>query len=129
MAIRIVNRAPEAAYLIDEQGRFRFVNDETCRFSGYTRNELLGLRVSDVDQDLPPQAWPNFWSEIARQRSLSYESWHRTKSGEVFPVEVAVIYFEYDGRGFALNFLSDSAAGRRDEVVRTAIHDIGNVLN
>ena len=65
MAIRIVNRAHEAAYLIDEQGRFCFVNDEACRFSGYGREELLSLRVSDLDQVLPPQAWPKFWSEIA----------------------------------------------------------------
>ena len=129
MAIRIVTRAPEAAYLIDEQGRFCFVNDEACRFSGYSREELLSLRVSDLDQDLPPQAWPNFWSEIARHRAFSYESWHRTKRGEVFPVVVSVKYFEYDGRGFVFDFVSDTTPGGRGETVRAAIHDIGNVLN
>jgi two-component system NtrC family sensor kinase len=128
-AISIVNRAPESVYLVDEQGRFCYVNDEACRVSGYSREELLSLRVSDLDQDLPIQDWPAFWSEIPRHCSFSYESWHRTKQGQVFPVEVAVKYFECDGRGFILDLVSDATGGDQEEPARTAIHDIGNVLN
>jgi len=129
MAISIVSRAPESAYLVDEQGRFCYVNDEACRVSGYSREELLSLRISDLDQDLSIQDWPAFWSEIPRHCSFSYESWHRTRHGQVFPVEVAVKYFECDGRGFILALVSDATGGDREEPARTAIHDIGNVLN
>jgi PAS domain S-box-containing protein len=129
MAVSIVKRAPESIYLVDEQGRFCYVNDEACRVSGYSREELLSLRVSDLDQDLTIQDWPAFWSEIPRHCSCSYESWHRTKQGQVFPVEVAVKYFECDGRSLILDLVSDATAEGREEPARTAIHDIGNVLN
>jgi PAS domain S-box-containing protein len=129
MGISIVNRAPEAVYLVDEQGRFCYVNDEACRVSGYSREELLHLRVSDLDQDLSALDWSGFWSDITRRDTFSYESWHRTKLGEVFPVEVVVRYFECDGRGFMLDLVRDATGGDREEPARTAIHDIGNVLN
>ena len=128
-AISIVNRAPESVYLVDEQGRFCYVNDEACGVSGYSREELLSLRISDLDQDLSIQDWPAFWSEIPKHCTFSYESWHRTKHGQVFPVEVAVKYFECNGRGFILDLVSDATRGDREELATTAIHDIGNVLN
>ena len=32
----------EAAFLVDDTGRFHYVNEEACRVLGYTRAELLG---------------------------------------------------------------------------------------
>src|SRR5947209_3321072 len=122
MAIRIVNRAPEAAYLIDEQGRFCFVNDEACRLSGYSRQELLNLGITDLDQDLSAQDWSGFWSEITRRGTFLYESLHRTKLGEVLRVEVAVKYLECNGQRFILDVVRSATAERREEAARTAIH-------
>lgn len=42
-----LNHVREAAYLIDADSRFLYVNDESCRMLGYSRDELLGLGVPD----------------------------------------------------------------------------------
>ena len=44
-----LNHVKEAAYLADEQGYFHYVNDEACRALGHPHDELLKLRVIDVD--------------------------------------------------------------------------------
>ena len=61
----------EAAFLIDENARLRFVNEESCRALGYTRAELLGLGVSDVDPDFPMDRWNTHWNDLKAQDSLT----------------------------------------------------------
>ncbi|MEJ2748048.1 MAG: PAS domain S-box protein [Anaerolineae bacterium] len=52
----------EAAFLIDENARFCYVNEESCRILGYGRAELLALSVADVDPDFPLERWPDHWN-------------------------------------------------------------------
>ncbi|MBV9949002.1 MAG: PAS domain S-box protein, partial [Myxococcales bacterium] len=37
--------AHEEVFLIDEAGRFHYVNDEVCRVLGYSHEELLAMTV------------------------------------------------------------------------------------
>lgn len=46
-----LNNAHDAAALLDERGRILYVNDESCRQSGYTRDELLAMSVWGVNPD------------------------------------------------------------------------------
>ncbi|MBU4499047.1 MAG: PAS domain-containing protein, partial [Gammaproteobacteria bacterium] len=60
-----LNHVKEAAYMADEQGHFHYVNDEACRSLGHTRDELLALRVIDVDGNTTqPQQWQAFWDQL-----------------------------------------------------------------
>jgi PAS domain S-box-containing protein len=43
-----VDGAPVAIFVADENGRYAAVNRHACEVLGYTREELLALRVSDV---------------------------------------------------------------------------------
>ncbi len=110
-----LNNVREQAFLIDEQARFQYVNDESCRALGYGPEELLRLGVSDVDSDFPPERWHDHWSALMAQGSLMFESRHRTKDGATFPVEVSANYFEYDGRGYNLALARDITDRKRSE--------------
>lgn len=110
-----LNNVQEAAFLIDEQGRFRFVNEESCRSLDYTRLELLALSVADVNPDFPTDCWPGHWKDLKARRSLVFEGRHRTKNGRVFPVEINANYFEYDGRSYNLALVRDITERKRAE--------------
>jgi PAS domain S-box-containing protein len=43
-----IDRAPDAVLVADESMRYLAVNQAACRLLGYTREELLALRVADV---------------------------------------------------------------------------------
>ena len=43
-----IDRGPVAVFVADEDMRYIAVNDFACTLLGYTREELLGLRVTDV---------------------------------------------------------------------------------
>src|SRR5215469_8920174 len=110
-----LNNVREAALLIDETARFHYVNDEACRVLGYTRAELLAMTVPDIDPEFPGERWSEHWRELKAQRSLSFESRHRTKDGRIFPVEVSANYFEYGGRAYNLRLVRDISERKRAE--------------
>ena len=108
----------EAAFLIDEGARFRFVNEEACRALGYTRAELLGLGVADVDPEFPLERWPAHWAELKARRALLFEGHHRAKDGRLLPVEIAANYLEYGGHAYNLALVRDITERRRAEAER-----------
>jgi PAS domain S-box-containing protein len=110
-----LNNVHEAAFLIDKQARFHFVNEESCRILGYPCVELLGLGVSDVDPDFLADRWRDHWGDLKAQRSLIFESRHKTKDGHIFLVEVNANYFEYGGSAYNLALVRDITERKRAE--------------
>ena len=43
-----IDRGPVAVFVADEEMRYVAVNEFACELLGYSREELLGLRVTDV---------------------------------------------------------------------------------
>jgi PAS domain S-box-containing protein len=110
-----LNNVHEAAFLADEKGCFHYVNEESCRILGYTRDELLGLCVADIDPDFPLERWPSHWDDLKAQHSLTFETRHKAKNGSIFPVEISTNYFEYDGQGYNLALVRDITVRKRAE--------------
>jgi PAS domain S-box-containing protein len=110
-----LNSVQEAAFLIDEQARFQYVNEESCRALGYGRDELLTLGVADVDPGFPLEFWPEHWAKLKESRSLTFEGHHKAKSGYIFPVEISANYLEYDGQGYNLALVRDITARKSAE--------------
>lgn len=108
----------EAAFLIDEQGRFRYVNAEACRSLGYSRRELSQLTVADIDPDWTLEQVLVGWQEVKASGSLNFESRHREKNGRIFPVEITVVYFAYQGQGYNLALVRDITVRKRLETER-----------
>jgi len=103
-----LNHVMEAAYLADEQGYFHYVNEEACRALEYTHDDLLKLRVIDIDCDTTqPLQWQEFWDELKIQKAMTLESRHKTRNGKVFPVEVNANYFEFSGQAYVLGLVRD----------------------
>jgi len=103
---------------VDRTGRFVKVNQELCRRLGYSREELLTMRVPDIDVDPPWSSWEEHWQELKEHGTLRFETRHRTKGGEVYPVELTITYFEYGGRELNVTFGRDISERKRMEQER-----------
>ncbi len=105
----------ESAFLIDERARFHYVNEQSCRALGYSRDELLGMGVADVDPDFPLEHWPEHWEKLQTEGSLRFEGNHRAKDGRMIPVEINASYFVYDGQGYNLALARDISERKQAE--------------
>ncbi|MHB1184924.1 MAG: PAS domain S-box protein [Desulfobulbia bacterium] len=124
-----LNNVHEAAFLIDENARFQYINEEACRILGYSRDELLDLSVPDVDPDFPPERWPDHWNKLRRLNSFTFEGCHKNREGCIFPVEINANYFEYGGQGYNLAMVRDITERKQaEEALRQSEEFNRNIL-
>jgi len=105
----------ETALLSDEQGRFLYANYEACRTLGYNREELLSMGMTDIVADYPQKNWQNHVRDLKASGSLIFETSHKTKDGCIFPVEINVSNFEYDGASYILAMSRNISERKRAE--------------
>ncbi|MCB5208294.1 bifunctional diguanylate cyclase/phosphodiesterase [Methylovorus mays] len=102
-----LNKVTESIFLIDPSSRIRYVNQECCRTLGYSEQELLAMRVADIDPGVDQAAWDQHWQELTGKISLTFESRHRTHQGKLLPVEINANYVEYAGTAYNLALVRD----------------------
>ena len=124
-----VDRGADAAFWIDSQAQFFYVNDAACHSLGYSRAELLCMRVYDIDPDFPAEVWDDTWRKLKECQSLTLESRHRTKDGRVFPVEIVTNYLELDGKEYNCAFVRDISERKRTERLLAAQRDLALALS
>lgn len=101
-------------WLVDMQGRLLEVNETYCRMSGYSAQELLTLRISDLEAAEAPAYTAAHIQKIKSQGEDRFESRHRRKDGSIFDIEASVQYqFVEDGR-FVV-FIQDISERKRTE--------------
>jgi len=86
----LFNQTNVAIVVIDpETGRFLNINNKISENLGYSRKELLTMRVMDIQTIIPDDdAWQKISNEIRQKGSMYISGEHRRKDGTVFPVEV-----------------------------------------
>ncbi|MEW6638244.1 MAG: PAS domain S-box protein, partial [Actinomycetota bacterium] len=91
---RLVEQAADAVLVHDLEGNFVDVNRRACESLGYSREELLGMNVADVETSFGAGELRAFRERIVRGEVLTIEGRHRRKDGSTFPVEVRVGPFQ-----------------------------------
>jgi len=93
-----VDQNADSVLWVTSKGKIIYANEEACRRHGYTREEMLSLAIFDInvsftdDNDL----WETCVERIQREGHFVIEYNHRTKGGEVFPVEVMLKLFKLE---------------------------------
>lgn len=87
----LFERAADAIFVSRLDGKLVQINNEACRSIGYTKEELLGLNVSDINAEMTtPEAFREFSKTLSHGQPVTIESSHRRKDGSVYPVEVTI---------------------------------------
>jgi diguanylate cyclase (GGDEF)-like protein/PAS domain S-box-containing protein len=107
MKEQVLDHAHDSIYLIDDQGRFVYVNDEACRVLGYTRDELLHLRVPDIDQAYTVEDTHTVGEQTRDDGAFAFETQHRRRDGSLFPVEILASALVHRGRHLGLAVARD----------------------
>lgn len=104
----LFEHAADAIFVLESSGRIVDANRRACYSLGYSRQELLTMKISDLD------AGSNV-SEIAPGETLTSENSYRRKDGTTLPVEVRFALLETAGRRLKLGVVRDVTRRRRAE--------------
>lgn len=93
----------QGVFLLDSNSRLRYVNEAACKSLGYTKEELMELKLPDIDPDFKNELRHEYF-KLAREKKLpKIESVHKRKDGEIFPVEISSTFFNYGGEELILS--------------------------
>lgn len=113
-----LDRAAEALFWIDAEGRVVNANPAAERLTGYSRAELLARHVWDLEVGGEPAAWQRFWETVRAEGSRPSEARYRRRDGVEVPVEASNDYVAHRGREWISLFVRDVSERRRVEEER-----------
>ena len=112
-----IEYAIDGIHILDIDGNVLDVNQAFCDMLGYTRAEILRMRVSD---------WDAQWNEAEIKakirdvvgRQQFFETLHRRKDGTLINVEVAVATSAFEGQTLLFASARDITKRKRAEAAR-----------
>jgi PAS domain S-box-containing protein len=86
-----VDQSSDAIEVVDPATlQFIDANEKACLDLGYSRQELLSLRVFDIDPAVTEASVAKIKEVLKKTGVIVIESLHRRKDGTIFPVEVSM---------------------------------------
>jgi PAS domain S-box-containing protein len=115
----ILKTALDGFWLNNLEGEFLEVNDSYCEMIGYTREELLGMSIADIEAIEDSEIITQHIKKLAENGSDRFETRHRRKDGTIIDVEVSVNYLD-TGKGRMFVFIRDITERKQaEEIFRT----------
>ena len=99
--------AADEVFLMRDTSEIVYVNYSACKKLEYSASELIGKKVWEWDPLFPKEVWPGFWSDFINKKHLHFQTQHKKKSGEVFPVEIHAHLYEENDKQYLLAFVND----------------------
>lgn len=88
----ILRTTIDGFYLVDIEGRILDTNDSYCTMIGYSREELIGMKVKDIEAADTEEVIKERIQQILRTGYARFETKHLRKDGKVIAVEASVNY-------------------------------------
>jgi PAS domain S-box-containing protein len=118
----------EAIFLIDnETGRLLEANEAATEMYGYSHEELLTLKNTDLSAE-PDQTRAMNQKQIFGRFAVPLR-YHRKKNGTVFPVEINARFFVWGGRKVHVAAIHDITTRRQGEEALCRANRKLNLLN
>ncbi len=112
----LVDRANQMLFLHDQHGAILDVNQKAIESTGYSREELLSMNVTDIDPDVDQHSFTQWlWQEAPLLEEKTFETRHRRKDGSIYPAEVHASRVTIAGEPCILGLATDITSRRERE--------------
>lgn len=110
-----IDSASDAILQQDENGRLISFNQALCGMTGYSREELTGIELREIE---PPEFAAKVRQDfqlVQRQGHATFESAYLAKNGTIIPTEIHARTMESDGQPLTLSIVRDISQRKRTE--------------
>lgn len=132
----LFEHSPNMINIHDEEGNIIAPNPHLCEKTGYTEDELVGMKVWELDHDVSPDAARASWAEMDPDDRAHWEGTFQCKDGTTFPVEVDLRCLDVEGeaqfivisRDITKRKEAEEALRRREELHRETLRNITDTV-
>ncbi len=115
--------ANDVIMLVDDSGKIVDFNDRAIDVYGYSAEEFSHMNIFDLRKsEFTPQVSAAFRT-VQESGSLRFDSIHKRKNGEEFPVELSIRALEIGGRKFQQSIIRDITDRKKAEAELTRQKD------
>ena len=111
-----VDSCSTSIFWIRPDASFVYVNQAASRLFRFSRSRrCCRWEWPDIDPAYPDEAWPEYWDQIEREKTMTFETRIRHKDGTLIPVEITTNLLEFDGNEFVFAFVTDIRSRKEAE--------------
>lgn len=103
----LINGMNDTVWVVDEHLQIIDVNAAATATLGYTRNELLNMRISEIDIVISEKEMLAMTVNAPLNRFQVFETQHQTKDGRIIPIEVNAGMVFYMGQTVTMGISRD----------------------
>ncbi|HYW35142.1 MAG TPA: PAS domain S-box protein [Balneolaceae bacterium] len=104
---KILQNLHEGYLLVDQSARIYDANKAYCRLTGYSKEELCSMKLTDLRGNISSEELLKLLNSIAEDNSKSFESQHRTKNGKLIELNVSAASVNIDGKTYIAGMIWD----------------------
>lgn len=110
----VVQASMDGFWITDGKGRIIEANEAICKMHGYTRDELIGLHIPDIEADESPEEAADHMRAMVENGYVRFEARHRRRDLSIFYVDVSVLFVPTLGDRF-FAFVRDITAQKQSQ--------------
>ena len=112
---RLVEASTDAILLETLDFRILDCNSAALKMFGYSKDEMINLRVFDLVPEEVAKTLPRLANEDLTTGGFFIEAWNQRRDGSVFPVEVSTRLLEIGGEKLVIAFVRDLTLRKQAE--------------
>ncbi|MBN1267547.1 MAG: PAS domain S-box protein [Anaerolineales bacterium] len=97
---KILDTTMDGFWVLDASGFVVEVNQAYCSMSGYTRDEIIGLSIEDLNAEEATEFIEARIQRVIKHGEMLFEARHRRKDGSIWDVEVSANWLDEQGGQF-----------------------------
>ncbi|MDT8397367.1 MAG: EAL domain-containing protein [Pseudomonadales bacterium] len=123
----LIENATDAVYIYDDLRQIIYANKYACQMTGYTKSELIGMSIADVDRFISASRGEELRRKAQAGNKVLFETEHIRKDGAFVPVEISLAVNSFDDLTYYSAFVRDISerkrASRESQELRFAIEN------
>lgn len=104
---QLINGMNETVWVINFDGTILDINNRALDVLGYSEEELISNGLGLIDKYLSPEEIAKMIEKLPNDKLQTFETWHTTKAGKSFPVEINSSLITYKGHPAILSIARD----------------------